>query len=81
MPHYWTEVGKAWLLGKTIVDFRYVESQGQLYPEFVLDDGTSVSPIRDTGGNGPGCFFMEELAEDARTTPTDYEILTPLQPS
>lgn len=67
-PHsHWTDVAKAVLYGRRIVDVRYMEreeSEGlgwhRMAVVIELDNGTLVWPSMDDEGNGAGALFTTD---------------------
>jgi hypothetical protein len=64
---YWTEVASKQLLGRKIVDVRYMsleESEECGWDRrcvvIQLDDGNLIYPSQDDEGNGPGAWFTND---------------------
>ena len=61
---YWTEKAKSNLVGRTIVDVRYMtqkEKRDMYWCDrpvvLILDDGSEIYPSQDDEGNGAGALF------------------------
>ncbi len=69
---YWIKYGKKHLLGRKVIDVRYLEEEemevmGWSTSSLVItfDDGTMVFPSMDDEGNGAGAIFGQtEKGED-----------------
>ena len=73
----WTRELKRWLVGKKIVDCRYLDPAGvetlgfaQSCPVLVLEDGTLLFPVRDDEGNDAGALFGQSPDGDELGFPT-----------
>lgn len=64
---FWIDIAKKQLLGRKIVEVRYLEDEEMESLEWhercvvmVLDDGNILFPSRDDEGNGAGALFTND---------------------
>lgn len=67
----WTDIAKKQLLGRKIVDVRYMSQEeaddmgwSQRPVVMVLDDGNYLFPSRDDEGNDAGAIFTNDKEHD-----------------
>ena len=70
---YWNEVAKKSIVGKKIKQAKYIrDKEFGLVFAIVLDDGTTMFPMRDDEGNGPGSLSMQGGKHGITCLPTMY---------